>query len=611
MSAGTFTSNTADRGGAIRSTGTVTVTNGTFDKNSATGTEAFSSEDDEEINGDGGGAIYAASIVVNGNAIFTSNTADEESGSGGALCSLRTLTISDGTFGGDEQTANIAKDGGAAFAKTNVILSGGSFLYNKAGTAYEGSGGAIYAGGNITVTGGTFTANNVDGSTENHLGGALYSGSNVTLDGSILFTDNTAANGQGGAIYAVKKISNTTGLPMFEGNEAYAGGALYSPYSGTGTDYAIDMVNASFDQNSSTTTGGAVHTDGIARFTNSTFTSNHAETFGGGIFANGHVIIYECTFGGAGTTSGLGNSAESSGGAIYIQGSGSSNIQNSAFVQNSALRGGAIALSSPPTPGTDSSELHSIIVQHCYFASNTAALEGGAVRLDGYSSRVLQCTFEGNQNTLGSDSLEGGAAYLASQRILTANCTFYKNTAASSTGGALHIASAGSQSYAVVLMNTFVENKVGSGTGGGIYLNRSTGMTLFGNLMVTNTAGTNSGNDIFINTGTIRSGGYNILTDFGLMSSGRPSSFSWYISPSVTGDAELDAFDADYALSDFFYTPVTTAEASYAIGANGAYSLWVLALRPSTAESANIALGFASGVTSRQYFNNYGLDYKL
>ncbi len=605
---GTFSGNTATRGGAILSTTTVTISGGTFDKNSATGTTAFDPED-TDVDGDGGGAVYANSIVVNGDAVFTSNTADEEAGSGGALCSLSNLNISAGTFGETSQNGNSAKDGGAGFAKASATISGGSFNYNKAGIADEGNGGAIYAGNNITVTGGTFTGNNVNGSTENHFGGALYAGTNVTLNGTMLFKENIADNGFGGAIYAERRISNTTGLPMFQGNEAHAGGAVYSPYTGTGSNYAVSMVNASFDKNLSTTTGGAVHTEGIANFSNSTFTANEAGTFGGGIYANGHVIIFECTFGGSGTTSGLGNIAAASGGGIYTQGSGTSYIQNSAFVQNSALRGGAVALSSPPTAGTPTTDLHTILVQRCYFGSNTATNEGGALRLDGYSSQVLQCTFEENRNTTGATTLEGGAAYLASQRIVTANCTFYNNSAPSSTGGALHITSAGSQSFAAILMNTFVGNKVGSGMGGGIYLDRSTGMTMFGNLMVNNTAGTASGKDVFVNSGVISSGGYNILTDFGLMSSGRPSSFSWYISPSVTGDAELDSFDADYLTGDFFTTPISKANASYNVGANTGYSLWVLALRPSTDEAPNIALGFASGVASRQYFNNYGLEY--
>ncbi len=606
MTSGTFTSNSATDGGALHTTSSVNISGGSFDKNASTGTTAYDSDNDTL--GNGGGAVYGGSITVSGNSVFTSNTADSESGSGGALLSTSSVTIEAGTFGRDDLTGNTAADGGAVFART-VTIKGGSFIYNKAGTSYSGSGGAVYAIGNVTISGGTFDNNSVDGSTEDHLGGAIYSGNNVTLNGTILFSDNTSDNGHGGAIYAVNKISNTTGQPMFSGNEAHTGGAIYSAYTGTGTNYAIELVNASFDQNVSDTDGGAAYTAGIAKFSNSTFTSNTAENFGGGVFANGHVLISYCTFGGTGTAQGLGNSAGASGGAIYTQGSGNSRIEYSAFVQNSAVRGGAVALSSPPTAGTDSSELHKIIVQRCYFGSNSASVEGGAMRLDGYSSQVLQCTFEANQNTLGSDGLKGGALYQSSARITTANCTFYNNTASAGYGGGICIASDGSQTYAAVMMNSFVSNRTGSGQGGGIYLDRSTGMILFGNLLVNNFAGSNSGKDVFVNTGTISSGGYNILTDFGLMSSGRPSSFSWYISPSVTGDAELDSYDTGYLMTDFYNDPIVYAYADYSIGANSGYQLWVLSLRESTDTAPNIALGFASGVTSRQYFNTYGLEY--
>lgn len=147
------------------------------------------------------------------------------------------------------------------------------------------------------------------------------------------------------------------------------------------------------------------------------------------------------------------------GGAIALQGNNNL-INGSRFVGNEASLdiivqedgGGAIYIG-------EFSE--NCTVQHCFFEDNTGFNSGGAMRIAGPDTLVLNCTFLNNYVEHGGNEIQygGGAIWAALNTINIVNSSFHNNKAP--YGGALRGA-------ANVTNCKFINNTATDGNGGGI-----------------------------------------------------------------------------------------------------------------------------------------------
>jgi predicted outer membrane repeat protein len=264
--ASVFANNNANTGGAITSggSGTIRLNACQFTSNDATGN---------------GGAINkgtAASLFVTATS-FTDNSADR----GGAIylagqSALSATVIDLSTFQGNNSDGTDAADGGGA-------------IYFVSGNA----------GSVVSISGTVFGGPGPLGNTADQRGGAIYNQSNDGLFNSdltdflsggivgCLFENNSATNGDGGAIYNQGTIHVLNS--SFDGNAATNGngGAIGDNQMVSGR--LIVAANSTFNGNSAGGNGGAIsmsNNNGNIDLYNSTLSGNTAAGSGREIFAN-------------------------------------------------------------------------------------------------------------------------------------------------------------------------------------------------------------------------------------------------------------------------------------------------------------------------------------
>ena len=244
-------------GGAICSSGNLTISDSSFSGNSASSGGAILSY------GDG------ASLSVSGSS-FSGNSAELY---GGAIISSgegANLSVSGSSFSGNSAELY----GGAIISSgegANLSVSESSFSDNSA----EVSGGAIRSYGELSVSGSSFLGNSAD------YGGAITSGGEATISDSS-FNGNSARSG--GAIFSYGEgASLSVNDSSFSGNSASDdGGAIYS---GGGANLSVS--GSSFSGNSADEIGGAIRIySGTATLSHLTLMNNRADGSGGGIAAS-------------------------------------------------------------------------------------------------------------------------------------------------------------------------------------------------------------------------------------------------------------------------------------------------------------------------------------
>ena len=262
----TLTSNSSNaEGGALfTEAGTLNLSHDTLTHNS-------SESEGGVLNDTGTGAVTIDASTI------SENSADSE---GGALYldTAGALTVSNSTL---DHNATADEDGGAIYddgSSGPLTVSASTFSGDSAGSS---QGGAIYASStNLAVSGSTFTGD------EGDYGGALYvDGTSATAVQSVTastFTDNSATDSYGGAIYDAAGDLQASGS-TFTGNTAtYDGGAIYY-FSAAG----LALTNDTFDVNQSIEGGaiylGRVATTGTIALRNDTITRNTGSD-GGGIY---------------------------------------------------------------------------------------------------------------------------------------------------------------------------------------------------------------------------------------------------------------------------------------------------------------------------------------
>ena len=248
---GTFTENTAtDRAGVILSKGTVTISGGEFSTNEAQGTTGggvFGGTGTAVLNITGGsfsnnkasgenavgGVIEGNGTVIISGGTFEANTAYE--GGVAHMSKTSTLTISGGTFGGADKGNTATYRGGvlAIYSNVNVAnIDGATFVGNKTSNSKATSGGVIYVADGTTANIGVnegceFTSNKAEytgTSTSTYsYGGCIYlagTTTDVTVKNTT-FTSNEASIG--GAILAANGIVKVEGC-IFTDNTAKTSG---------------------------------------------------------------------------------------------------------------------------------------------------------------------------------------------------------------------------------------------------------------------------------------------------------------------------------------------------------------------------------------------------
>ncbi len=250
--------------------------------------------------------------------------------------SVSLITLTAGTV---ETTAvNIIGPGASSLTITNTAAAG---LYDL--FSVEGNGDAIISG--LTVTKNRIKSNNdgkftldgvtVSGSTGAY-GGALYAANDGELEIIDSTFENNTSTGDGGAVYIYNNDDATISGSTFTNNETlYDGGAIYGQ-----NVYDVTIVDCSITGNSAGDDGGGLsfyqNNPAVLSITDTTIDANDAANNGGGlnVEADGPLIVNITNS----TVSN--NTAEASAGILFNDPDITATINNSTVSANAALYGG-------------------------------------------------------------------------------------------------------------------------------------------------------------------------------------------------------------------------------------------------------------------------------
>ena len=265
---GDFIGNFAKSAGAITNSSTIKALTGDFIGNFVTTGSS--------------GAISNYKTITNLTGNFINNSAVTDAGAiWNYYGKIETLT-------GDFVNNTAAGGNGGAINNTNARIETltGDFVNNSA----SNDGGAIYSFSQYSYSHaniGSITGDFI-GNTANGNGGAYYSGSDSpysTMTGQIKgnFVDNSAGE-SGGAIWNSRIIAPITG--DFNNNTANRdGGAIYNYSKMPNSGAHINSINGNFTENTATNgNGGAIWNTGTLEAVTGNFTNNTAGGQGGAIY---------------------------------------------------------------------------------------------------------------------------------------------------------------------------------------------------------------------------------------------------------------------------------------------------------------------------------------
>ena len=202
-----ITGGLADNGGAIYTTGDLTVADSMLSENSTTGD---------------GGAVYndTGTLTVT-NSTFSNNLATESGHKGGAIYTdAGTLTVAGSTF-----ARNAAYSGGAIFGNSGVMEVSTSILSGNA--ARGGSAGAIYSSGTLTVTNSVVVGNSAE------YGGGINNYGTLTITNSTILGSLGSSDGT----LSPSTLRLTNSIVWWNGGEALScSGAVSASHNLIGID---------------------------------------------------------------------------------------------------------------------------------------------------------------------------------------------------------------------------------------------------------------------------------------------------------------------------------------------------------------------------------------
>lgn len=438
---------------------------------------------------------------------------------------------------------------------TNSIFENNTAVFNSTLDSIAGSGGAIYSTGTINITNDTRFVNN---SAVN--GGAVFADKNsiiVIIDA--LFENNSVNRNTsyGGAIFTAKGSGTYVNDSLFKNNVANnSGGAISS-------NGLVEMYNNTFTNNTATVGGGVAYVEGNVNATNVSFVDNSAET-GGVIYTTGFVNINEGYF--------QNNNATKIAGAIYTINMGDLFVNNSHFVNSSALQVGAISNSGKANvlntnftnniaTGKQDEISNNIgagaiynngdlLVDGCEFKNNTAAtLYGGTIYSAGINSTVVAIIR--NSNFYDSHAYDGGVIYNENATIYVEIVNVTQGNA-TNNGGFLY-----NNNGNVTIDGSYVMNNLAIYYGGAIF---STGenatLDIFNSTLIKNHAN-KLGGLIYYSTQYNETGGLNITLCRILDNTAGNIS---YESALVTNSHMLTAIDNSYNGTDIYLNTTHTVD---------------------------------------------------
>jgi predicted outer membrane repeat protein len=168
-------------------------------------------------------------------------------------------------------------------------------------------------------------------------------------------------------------------------------------------------------------------------------TGNPGKGRGGAIFSSGTLTLDHTNFGG--------NSAQISGGGVFVDTGGTATITSGGFTANIATNsdggglftaGGVANLTGVTFTGNTAgrfgggARLNAAVIQHSTFTANTSASEGGGVLLFN-TSEVIASTFTSNTSSLSGGVSMGGPSD-RSQTLQVINSLFHDNHCTSPSG---------------------------------------------------------------------------------------------------------------------------------------------------------------------------------
>lgn len=345
----------------------------------------------------GGGAIFSSGTLTITNSTFSNNVANGASGSGGAIFNLGgTLDISDSTLFAN--IANRAGGGIEATAGSSTTIVNVDMTENVAGpigTAAPGNGGGFHitGNGNATIVGGT-----ASGNLAALEGGGLWNGSGtMTVTGTTISNNIASGNGAddgGGGLFnngGTLEVINATITNNIANGTLGSGGGILN-FGGS-----LTVTNSDIVSNRSNRAGGGIEvTDGsfttlesIRLNQNITGpTGTAAPGNGGGLHTtnNGVVEIVDSTI--------AQNTAANEGGGLWNSATGTMTISSSTVSQNSTsgIGGGVF------NDGTAGD----IAIVNSTIANNVAASDGGGIATEGGNVSLTSVTIAFNSAAAGS-----------------------------------------------------------------------------------------------------------------------------------------------------------------------------------------------------------------
>lgn len=268
-------------------------------------------------------------MIMNDGAIIRNNISTLNGG-GVAISHGNTFTMNGGLITSNE---TLTRGGAGVTVNGTFIMNDGEISYNKALETSKGAGGGVAVGvrGNFIANGGIIRYN------EAQFGGGIYTSPTEEVQNIVLsnlkITDNKAYIRGGGLVVAGNPI--TINDTIFSGNTVInqdgQGGAIAS--------YASISINNTTFLNNSADQGGALYTNDsssiVSTITRSVFSDNVGKWGGGILIRNNLVEVIDSSL--------ENNSAQSSGGGIYVYDGNVTVKGSSHFFNNSAVYyGGAI-----------------------------------------------------------------------------------------------------------------------------------------------------------------------------------------------------------------------------------------------------------------------------
>lgn len=334
--------------------------------------------------------------------------------------------------------------GGGAYlwpsAAATLTMTRGEVSGNRATApvANTGWGGGFYvsAGSSLTLDGVTVRNNTADGAGKAlGLGGAILNVGNTTVRNSVLRNNEaTAPAGAsiGGAIYH-NGTSLTISDTVLRANTAAVGGALANNQPATGT-------NLTFDANTALA-AGAVYSTANLSLTGGALTANTATTnYGGAVYAAATASVpVALSLTDVDLT---GNSAPTSGGALYATANATTTVRDSLISENTSQSGAGVYSS-----GT-------LTVRDSTISGNDASYQGGGLTngsttpADTPVATIVDTEVSGNTAVIG-----GGLQSLTKGTLTVTGGRIEANTAAGGGGVLLGDGATGSITGAVVKGN--------------------------------------------------------------------------------------------------------------------------------------------------------------